>query len=156
MKTERGQGLVEPLLVFLLFAVPLFLLVMVFLGPAIENVVDSVNDIRYEVNREITGIKQGDFSALFDNYSDIPLTTHAKESHAEDEWNAITISQAFDANRCKPQITECRTRDFHWCEVEPGVEIGLVVGGKQKNTEVLVTGFAADEPGYWNECGDTP
>lgn len=86
-------------------------------------------------------------------YSDIPLTHHAQNAHCDERWNAITIQEAFDSGKCRPNINQCETRSFHYCEIENGTEIGLVVGKTKEFITVIVTGFAAPS-GYWNNCGD--
>jgi len=140
---ERGQGLVEYAIPLgLLFLIAYILVSFLFAAP-IQDVVDGVNMIKHS-------IETGNPIASYDNYTGLPRTKHAQEAHVDEEWNVETISHAFDTGRCKPQINVCEGRTFHHCEIEDGVDIGLVIG---KTIEVVVTGFASF-PGYWENCGD--
>ena len=81
-------------------------------------------------------------------YESLPFTRHALTGHAEEAWNARTISSFFDSKGCKPQVDFCSDgqREIHWCSPDNGASsIGLVIG---HTVRVVVTGFQS-EPDYW-------
>ncbi len=85
---------------------------------------------------------------------DLPLSSHAKTSHAQEKWNAVSIQSFFKDGGCKPSNYSCPDgeRSVSWCTV-PGKSmqaIGLII---YKTANKIATGFKADLD-YWrfNAC----
>jgi len=85
---------------------------------------------------------------------DLPLSPHAKTSHAQEKWNASSIQSFFRNEGCKPFNYACPDgdRSISWCSVpgKAGKAIGLII---YKATQKIVTGFQSDLD-YWrfNAC----
>lgn len=80
-----------------------------------------------------------------------PLTKHAGTSHAEQTWNAITISEYMDSGKCVPQAYVCINQEIRieYCELKPGLSIGRITGLVVRQ---VMTGFAARTKYWENRC----
>jgi hypothetical protein len=80
-------------------------------------------------------------------YAELPFTTHAKNAHRNETWNAANIAEYFDAGKCTPNEYACPAADFRvsYCEISPGLSIGLKIG---MTVERIISGHAA-RTGYW-------
>lgn len=81
----------------------------------------------------------------------LPLTKHARTGHAG-QYNAVTISQRYIENRCKPlMVFSCPAqRQFKViCGIKPEQDIygGLIIG-VAGGTKKVLTGFATRKS-YW-------
>jgi hypothetical protein len=84
---------------------------------------------------------------LFSDAS-LPLTEHAKTSHAGQTWNASSISAYF--RDCKEPVYTYSCGNgikVKYCEIKPGLSIGLLIG---ETVEQIVSGYAGSTK-YW--CG---
>jgi len=80
--------------------------------------------------------------------TDLPLTRHAQTSHAGQTWNATTIQEYM--HKCTPNEYICPNGvRVKWCEIKPGLSIGLFVGEQMKQ---VISGFAARTE-YWQSRG---
>ncbi len=85
---------------------------------------------------------------------DLPLSSHAQTSHAQEKWNASSIQNFFRDRGCKPFNYDCDDgdRSISWCSVpgKAGKAIGLII---YRATQKIATGFQSDLD-YWrfNAC----
>jgi hypothetical protein len=89
---------------------------------------------------------------------DHPLSNHAKKSHADEKWNAYTISKFFMAGKCTPKKYSCAPKfDFRveYCSLTNSrgkvvLEIGRLIG---LSKDIIITGYEA-EVGKWSLPGN--
>ena len=80
--------------------------------------------------------------------TDLPLTRHAQTSHVGQTWRAETIQEYMKS--CTPNEYICPNGvRVKWCEIKPGLSIGLFVGEQVKQ---VISGFAARTE-YWKNRG---
>ena len=88
------------------------------------------------------------FAVILAQIDELPLTQHAQTSHAGQSWNAASI-QAY-MHKCRPNEYLCPSVvRVEWCELKPGLSIGLFVGEQMKQ---VISGFAARTE-YWQSRG---
>lgn len=77
----------------------------------------------------------------------IELTNHARTSHSQQTWNAVSIQEYFAQGKCIPQEYSCVAKDFdvQYCEIKPGLSIGLIIG---RTVKQVVSGYAS-RTSYW-------
>lgn len=87
-------------------------------------------------------------------YGTLPRTKHADVTRQDAKWNPVTIQDYFNKGKCKPNIDICQAEDFevHWCEVNDGMSIGLVIGHTIRQ---VITGYMA-RTNYWSNKCQTP
>jgi|SRR3990170_5543142 len=87
-----------------------------------------------------------------DPYS-LPMTNHALEGHASEQWNANSIRDYFSNRSCYPQIYYCEAQDFevHYCQVDGNDKksIALVIG---MTVRQIITGFMANTDYWTSRC----
>ena len=84
-----------------------------------------------------------------DALNSLPLTRHAQEAHKGQTWTAESIREHMVTGKCVPNEYYCEGNDTQvdYCEIKPGLSIGLVIGAK---VEQIITGFAAPTD-YWQD-----
>jgi hypothetical protein len=82
---------------------------------------------------------------------DLPLTDHAKTSHASQTWNAATIQEHMKKRACTPHEYMCADKDqeIAYCEIKPGLAIGLIAG---RTVRRIITGFAGPTNFWESRC----
>jgi hypothetical protein len=90
-------------------------------------------------------------NCIADVLDSLPLTNHAKESHASESWNAATIKDYMTKRACTPSEYMCADNDTEiaYCEIKPGYSIGLVVG---RTVRQIITGFAGPTNFWQSRC----
>jgi len=79
---------------------------------------------------------------------ELPLSNHAKKSHANEAWNATTIQEFFLSGKCKPRMYACpnKNQEVHYCQIKKNLEIGILVG--LEGFKQIITGYA-QPAGQW-------
>lgn len=88
---------------------------------------------------------------IADELDKLPLTNHAKASHQSEIWNAETIRDHMTKRACTPKEYMCADNDTEiaYCEIKPGLAIGLVVG---RTVRQIITGFAGPTNFWQSRC----
>lgn len=78
----------------------------------------------------------------------LKLSNHAKSKHKDEQWNAISIRDAYyDGRMTDTEFLPGKTADI-LCGKIDGEFVGLVLGKPVLGVHVIVTGFAAPLE-YW-------
>ena len=134
-------------------------------GSAVSAGVSSFADLQAEIvtNLEVQAAneKAAEAADALDeiDYGSLPLTQHALDGHAKEDWNAATIKSLFANKSCYPSNYICSADDLevHYCKLTEdmlrgdlikyvGMKVGLVIGHTVKQ---IVTGFVTSDDGYW-------
>ena len=77
------------------------------------------------------------------------LSTHARNDHKNDRWNAVTILEHYRQGKLKNvEKLEGKTADVLYGYTVTGACVGLIMSKPEGNTQVIITGFASSEK-YW-------
>jgi hypothetical protein len=173
-KRECGQGVAE---LFLIFVVLPFVMLIAYAiaCQAVPKLGESVDSVVYTIKAALADRPEVVFSQVAldeqalereekvaeealeteGSFSAKPFSEHCYQKHQGQVYNCTTIAAAFDDGLCTPSWKPCplHNKDIFYCKTPDGNIIGLVIGS---TNDVVITGFAEDIPGYWENLSCQP